>query len=219
MISFNASTFTQDNSMFTVETLRTMLAAAAVAVEKNLDQLNALDSATGDGDHGTAILAAMKSADKTAKGAGGSLSEVLSAVGWAVMSDSSGSTSSLTGSLYIGMSEAAPSDSLTTDQVIEMFESGLKNVRVSTKAAVGDKTLMDAQIPAIDAMVSLKGTGASLKQILEAAAKAARAGAESTKDLVAKFGRAKNLAQRTIGHYDAGATSTALIYEAFAASI
>ena len=204
--------------MFTIETLRTFLSSALASIETNVDSLNALDSATGDGDHGTAILAAMRAAEKAATTTNGSLAEVLSAVGWAVMSEASGSTSSLTGSFYVGMSEAAPSDALSPDEVIAMFASGLKNVRLSTKAAVGDKTLMDALLPAIDAMNALTGTEATIPVIFAAAAQAARKGAESTKNLVAKFGRAKNLGERTVGHDDAGATSTALIYEAFAAT-
>lgn len=200
--------------MFTKTTLQTLLAAALAAVEKNLDQLNALDGATGDGDHGTAILAAMKAANAAAQN-DAPLAEMLHNVGWGIMSEASGSTSSLTGSFYMGMAEAATGEELDTDQTISMFEAGLKNVQMSSKAKVGDKTLMDAMIPAIEAMGKFKGTGASLKDVFAAAAQAARAGAESTKDLVAKHGRAKNLGERTIGHYDAGATSTAIIYEAF----
>ena len=204
--------------MFTKDSLRTFLPAALSSIEVNVESLNALDSATGDGDHGTAILTAMRAATNTAATTSGSMAEILSAVGWAVMSEASGSTSSLTGSFYIGMSEAAPSDALSPDETITMFESGLKNIRLSSKAAVGDKTLMDALIPAIGAMTALKGTGATLPMVFAAAAEAARNGAESTKSLTAKFGRAKNLGERTIGYYDAGATSTALIYEAFAAA-
>ena len=202
--------------MFTVETLRTFLSTALSSIEANVDSLNALDSATGDGDHGTAILAAMRAAANAAKMTNGSLAEVLAAVGWAIMCEASGSTSSLTGSFYVGMSEAAPSDALSPDETIAMFESGLKNVRRSSKAAVGDKTLMDALIPAIDAMIAMKGTGATLPAIFAAAAAAARKGAEATTNLVARFGRAKNLGERTIGHTDAGAVSTARIFEAFA---
>jgi len=202
--------------MFTVESLRTFFSTALSSIEANVGLLNALDSATGDGDHGTAILAAMRAATNAAATTNGSMAEILSAVGWAVMSEASGSTSSLTGSFYVGMSEAAPSDALSPDETIAMFESGLNNIRLFTKAAVGDKTLMDALIPAIGAMTALKGTGETLPTIFAAAAKAAKDGAESTKNLAAKFGRAKNLGERTVGHYDAGATSTALIYEAYA---
>ncbi|MGL4595242.1 MAG: dihydroxyacetone kinase subunit L [Thermoguttaceae bacterium] len=204
--------------MFTKTTLQQILTTALIAIEKNLDALNGLDSAIGDGDHGTAILAAIRAAKNSAIKEG-TLAETLNQIGWDIMEAASGSTSSLTGSFYIGMSEAAVSDDLNVDQVITMFESGLSNVQKSTRAVVGDKTLMDALIPAIQAMSDRKGTGDSLKNVFDAAAKAARKGANSTRDMVAKHGRAKNLAQRTIGHDDAGATSTAIIYEAFASCV
>ncbi|HBT76687.1 MAG TPA: dihydroxyacetone kinase subunit L, partial [Planctomycetaceae bacterium] len=70
--------------------------------------------------------------------------------------------------------------------------------------------------PAIEAMSRYRGKGASLAEIFDAAAGAAKTGADSTKDLIAKHGRAKNLGDRSRGHLDAGATSTALIYAAYA---
>ena len=72
--------------MYTVDSLRTFLSAALSSIEANVDSLNALDSATGDGDHGTAILAAMRAATSAAATTNGSMAEILSAVGWAVMS-------------------------------------------------------------------------------------------------------------------------------------
>lgn len=200
---------------FTKSLLQKMLDAALAAIEQNLETLNALDSATGDGDHGTAILAAMKAA-ATAAHKDGNLASTLEGIGWDVMSSTSGSTSALTGSLFVGMGGAVAGEELDTDQVVDLFEAGLANVRVSTKAQVGDKTLMDALIPAIEAMKAKKGTGANLQELFQAAAQAAEQGAESTKDLVAKHGRAKNLGERSRGHLDAGAQSTALIYAAYA---
>ncbi len=202
---------------FTKSLLQKMLDTALSSIERNLDMLNRLDSATGDGDHGTAILAAMKAAVTGAK-KDGHLAATLESVGWDVMSSTSGSTSALTGSFFAGMASAAASNELDADQTITLFEAGLANLRVSTKAQMGDKTLMDALIPAIEAMTAKKGTNTSLADVFQAAAQAARRGAESTKDLVAKHGRARNLGERSRGHLDAGAESTALIYEAYAAA-
>ncbi len=203
---------------FTKLLLQRMLDAALASVEANLPMLNQLDSATGDGDHGTAILAAMKAASIGAK-KDGSLAQTLETVGWDVMGGTSGSTSALTGSFFVGMAGAASSEELNADETIAMFEAGLGNVRTSTKAVIGDKTLMDALIPAIDAMSKMKGSGATLADLFRNAAAAAQAGAESTKDLVAKHGRARNLGERSRGHLDAGATSTALIYAAYAETV
>ncbi len=199
-----------------------MLDAALASIEMNLEMLNRLDSAIGDGDHGTAILAAMKAASGAAR-SDGSLSDTLDAIGWAVMESTSGSTSALTGSFFSGMSEyaagAASGEELDTDQTVALFEAGLARVKTASKAKVGDKTLLDALIPAIEAMTAKKSTGATIADVFQAAAAAAKTGADATVDLVAKHGRAKNLGERSRGHLDAGATSTALIYAAYAETI
>lgn len=201
--------------MLTKLLLQKMLDAARESVEMNLLLLNQLDSAIGDGDHGTAILAAMKAAAAGARKPG-SLAETLETIGWDVMGATSGSTSALTGSFFTGMASAAPSEELDTDTTIAMFEAGLAQMRTATRAQSGDKTLMDALIPAIEAMKAMKGTGASLDAVFDAAAQAAKEGADATRDLAAKHGRAKNLGERSRGHLDAGAYSTALIYAAYA---
>ena len=96
-----------------------------------------------------------------------------------------------------------------------MFESGLAGVRRQSKAQIGDKTMMDALLPAVDAMRQAADAEKSISEALQAAAEAAEKGAISTKDFRAKFGRAKNLGDRTIGCQDPGATSMALIFQGF----
>jgi dihydroxyacetone kinase-like protein len=204
--------------LFTKTLLQNMLQAALAVIENQLAMLNQLDAATGDGDHGTAILSAMKAAVAAAQKEG-TLKATLEAIGWDVMSKTSGSTSALTGSFFTGLSHAVSGEEQDSIQVIAMFESGLSNVRQSSRANVGDKTLMDALIPAIEAMAALKEQSPTLADLFTAAADAAQKGADSTKDLAAKFGRAKNLGERSRGTLDAGAVSTALIYRAYADAV
>jgi dihydroxyacetone kinase-like protein len=204
---------------FTKHLLRQMLLAALEIITSNVEELNRLDAATGDGDHGTAILTAMKAAVNSSQKDEIHLAKILETIGWDIMSSASGSTSTLTGSFFIGMSNAAKSDELDMSETIEMFKSGLANVRTSTKAAVGDKTLMDALIPAIETMDTHKKSNKSLAEIFQLAYNAAQKGADSTKDLLAKFGRAKNIGERSRGNLDAGAISIALIYKAYANTI
>lgn len=199
---------------FTKSLLQKMLIEALTSVENNLDYLNQLDSAIGDGDHGTAILAAMRAAVESSK-KDGTLSETLDAIGWDVMSSTNGSTSALNGSFFAGMATAVSGEELDADQTIAMFDAGLTQVQTATKAKLGDKTLMDSLLPAIEAMDNLTGSGTSLADLFKAAAEAAQRGADGTKDLVAKHGRARNLGQRSQGHLDAGAVSTATIYTAY----
>ncbi|GHT09976.1 dihydroxyacetone kinase subunit L [Planctomycetales bacterium] len=198
---------------FTKTLLQKILDSAVKAVETNLAYLNELDAATGDGDHGTAILAAVKAAAASAH-KDGTLASTLETIGWDVMSSTSGSTSALNGSFFTGMSGSVGGEELDVSQTAAMFVAGLANVKTATKAQVGDKTLMDALIPAIAAM-SGHANGDSLADVFRAAAEAAQLGAESTKDLVAKHGRAKNLGERSRGKLDAGAVSTAIIYKAY----
>ena len=199
------------------ELLQKMLSLAYASIESNVAYLNQLDSATGDGDHGTSIVKAIRAACKSVTEAplGQSLKDILYSAGWAVMSEDCGSTSSLIGAFFMGMSETAVSDFLDDVAAIALFSAGMTGIRKHTKAGLGDKTLMDALIPAIGTMQDAD----NLVSALELAAAAAAHGAESTKDYVAKFGRAKNLGERSVGHIDAGATSMALIFDAFAQAV
>ena len=197
-----------------------MLKAAQMKIKENFDYLNQLDSATGDGDHGTAAVASLDAAVRKGEeglAAGKPLAEILSDIGWSVMPETSGTTSSLIGSLFLGMGEGA-ADEMDAAKLAAMFQAGLANVQTMTSAKPGDKTLMDAMTPGIEAMGTKLASepGASCADLLEAAARAAEAGAASTEGLCAKFGRAKNLGQRSAGHIDAGATSVSLLLRAFA---
>ena len=206
------------NMLFDKTLLKEMLGNALMAVESQQAMFNQLDAATGDGDHGTAIVAAMKAANAAAQSEG-AFKATLEKIGWDVMLNTAGSTSALMGSFFLGMAESVSDEELDSVQTITMFESGLAKMRTSTRADVGDKTLMDALIPAIAAMTDLKEQSPDLDGVFSAAADAALKGANSTKDLVAKFGRAKNLGERSRGSLDAGAISTALIYQAYADAV
>ena len=202
----------------TKQMFQSMLQAALATIEANLDYLNQLDGAIGDGDHGTAIRTAMQTACKAAQRKD-TWSDLLTAIGWAIMEGTGGSTSAITGAFYTGMGNALSGnteENLDTDTFIGMFESALTNVRTVSRAQVGDKTIMDAMIPAIEAMSALKGKGSTLVEVMLAGTQAAKDGAESTKDLAARYGRAKNLGERSRGHLDAGASSLAMIFQAFA---
>lgn len=202
---------------FTQEALSLALQRALATAESQFNELNALDAATGDGDHGTAIVATLKAAVAAAS-APADLSTALSNIAMEIMSATGGSTSSLNGAFYMGMSMAAPANALGPVEVVKMYESGLEMLQSQTSAKVGDKTMMDAMIPAVEAMSATMASNpsATLRDLFDAAAKAAKEGAEKTADYVAKFGRAKNLGERSKGSRDAGATSLALIFQAFA---
>jgi dihydroxyacetone kinase-like protein len=97
---------------------------------------------------------------------------------------------------------------------ISAYEGGIAKLQKQSRAKVGDKTMMDAFLPALDALKK-SDPAASAKVILQQALEAASAGAEATKNMRAKFGRARNLGDRTLGHPDPGAVSTSLLFKGF----
>jgi len=189
-----------------------MIRIAAAKIQANEKLLSTLDSATGDGDHGTTICKVMDAAVAAASVDAGSIAELLHRVGWDVMCVDGGSAPPLLGSFFTGMAEGATgTDSL---DLAAAFQGGVKAMREHSQAQIGDKTMMDALLPAVAAC-----SGDSPTAALRAAAEAATRGAEATKDMVAKFGRARNLGDRTKGHQDPGATSVAFMFQGFAEAI
>jgi phosphoenolpyruvate---glycerone phosphotransferase subunit DhaL len=202
--------------VITCANLRGMLDAATAKIRADHEHLSRLDGAVGDGDHGTTILRAMELASATAtEHAGTDMKELLSAVGWAVLGCDGGSTGPLLGSFFIGMSDASNgAGEWTSAKLASVFDGGVARMQKQSRAHIGDKTMMDAFLPAVEA---LKSADPALppKALLERAAAAAERGAEATKNMRAKFGRARNLGDRVIGHPDPGAVSISLILKGF----
>ena len=200
--------------MLTLQKFKEMIAAAGDDIragEKVFSQLDA--AAGGDGDHGTAIVTAFNA---MAKADGADFKSYLKALSDALQNEACGSTSMLYGSWLQGMSDAASEGAAAVDAetLAKVFNGGREELEAVTRARVGDKTLMDALIPATEALVSAQGEGVA--SMFRKAADAAERGAEATCAMRARFGRAKNLGDRSIGPRDAGAASMACIFNAFA---
>jgi dihydroxyacetone kinase-like protein len=193
-----------------------MILAAVKRIRENHETLSKLDSATGDGDHGTTMLRSVKAVEDTINtNPDEKLNDLLYLIGWAIMSADGGSTGPLLGSFFMGMSEAADGVSeLDSSAVAEMLIAGANKMQKQSRAQVGDKTMMDALLPAVDALKTADKS-AAVQDILRQAAKAANNGSEATKDMKARFGRARNLGDRVIGHKDPGAVSISLIFQGF----
>ena len=198
----------------TLEQFKQVWAKAAAKTEAREKDYSALDAAAGgDGDHGEAIVAATKA---LAAAQGDDFKSLLEDMVSHLESDVSGSTSSLYGTLFEGMADAvdAGKTELSAEEVAEVFAAGLEELGFATKAKVGDKTFMDALIPAIEALKAHAAEGE--QAMFAAAAAAAKAGSEATAQMQAKYGRAKNLGERSIGPIDAGSASNADIWACFA---
>jgi len=200
--------------MLTLKTFKAMVAAAGTDIRAGEKMFSELDAASGgDGDHGTAIVTAFNA---MAKADGADFKGYLKALSDALQAEACGSTSTLYGAWLQGMSDAAPEGAAELDDaaLAATFKGGLDEIGFTTRARVGDKTLMDALIPATDALVAAAGQGAPA--MLGKAAEGAAQGSEATCAMRAKFGRAKNLGDRSIGPRDAGSASMACIFAAFA---
>ena len=180
------------------------------AIKEKADYYSQLDAVTGDGDHGTAIVAALNAAIAASKGAA-DFKTMFNDMGFGVMLNTSGSTSTLMGGFFLGMADGSDGTELDASQVKVSFQSGLEGVAKNTKAKVGDKTMMDALIPAVDAIVACNTD--DVRKLFQTGASAAIAGAEATVQMKANFGRARNYGERSIGTADAGASSWACIFQ------
>ncbi len=194
-----------------------MLQEAAVLLKESCDLLSRLDSATGDGDHG-ATMGRIADAILESLAAGGApgVQALVEAVGWSVLSVDGGSASPLVGSFLLGMAEGSPAaEKVNREQLAAAFEAGLARFRAQTPAQPGDKTMLDALAPAVDGIRDAVRRNLSIEEVVATGAEAARQGAESTRPMQAKFGRARNLGPRSVGFHDPGAFSIALLFTGF----
>lgn len=204
----------------TIENFKAMMNLALANIKAREEEFSKLDAIAGDGDHGTAIVTALTIIAADAQ-EGTEFPAMLNDMGMGVMMKTSGSTSTLLGALFMGMGEALEPLQVTNEvnaaQLKAMFRGGLAGVQEQTKAKPGDKTMMDALVPAVEAIEAC--TSDDVKILLEAGAEAALKGADATVNMKANFGRARNLGERSIGFADAGATSWACLFQSFAEGI
>jgi dihydroxyacetone kinase-like protein len=197
------------------------LRAFADAVSENADALTALDSAIGDADHGSNMRRGMTAVvGKLDAAADASPSALLKAAGMTLVSTVGGASGPLYGTFFLRMATAAGDRTeLDAAGLAAALRAGLDGVVARGKAAPGDKTMLDALVPAVDALDAALAQGAGLRDALRSAAEAADAGSDATVPLVARKGRASYLGERSAGHRDPGATSTALLINAAAETL
>lgn len=189
------------------------LAAADVAEQR--DYLVDLDRAIGDGDHGENMDRGFKAALEALEQAQpGSVAEVLKTVAKTLMSTVGGAAGPLYGTAFLRASKAAGDGDLDGAGVAAVIAGALDGIQARGKATTGEKTMVDAWTPALEAARAAAESGSDPAAVLEAAATAAEAGAAATEPLRATKGRASYLGERSIGHLDPGAVSTSLILRA-----
>ncbi len=192
--------------------LAAMIAAIARHIEAERETLNRLDAALGDGDHGSSAAAGFAAAvEAIAALDEPGTSDVWLAAARALLNRMGGASGALFGSFFLkGVASLRGKDGLMKRDMDALLQAGLAAAQARGKAQIGDKTMLDALAPAVEAFARADDFGAGWR----GAAEAARIGAESTRKLIARRGRAKYLGERARGHVDPGATTIALIFEA-----
>ena len=194
---------------------RRWIESSAADIAEQRDYLVDLDRAIGDGDHGenmdrgfTAAVEALGQAQPA------SVAEVLKTVAKTLMSTVGGAAGPLYGTAFLRASKAAGDGELDGAGVAAVIAGALDGIQARGKATTGEKTMVDAWTPALEAARAAAESGSDPAAVLEAAATAAEAGAAATEPMRATKGRASYLGERSIGHLDPGAVSTSLILRA-----
>lgn len=190
-------------------------------IEDEKDYLSDLDGAIGDGDHGVNMAKCFREVKKklTASSAA-DVGTLFKDVGMVVLNSVGGAMGALYGTFFLKLSqESAGKSEVNLSDLVAMLQTGEKGILDIGKANPGDKTLIDTLSPAVRAIEAAEKEGKTLAQALADFKQAAKKGMESTKDMLAKMGRASRLGERTIGHQDAGATSCYFILRSLASAV
>ncbi|MDO5737316.1 MAG: dihydroxyacetone kinase subunit DhaL [Propionibacteriaceae bacterium] len=188
-------------------------------VQQNKGYLTELDSAIGDADHGANMARGMNAVLNELPETSGA-DALFKKVGMTLVSSVGGASGPLYGTFFMRFATPLGSgDEVSAESVAAALRAGLEGVLSRGKAELGDKTMVDAMTPAVEAIEAAVSSGESLAEATRAGAAAAREGREATIEMVARKGRASYLGERSKGHQDPGATSTAYLFEALAASL
>jgi D-erythrulose 4-kinase len=189
--------------------------AIYAVVEENKEYLGRIDAIAGDGDHGIGMSRGSKAAAMAANETHGGVETVLSAAGHAFADKAGGTSGILWGLLLEGVGKSlGNTEAVTARRLADAIQESARHLQGFSKAELGDKTMLDALFPFVDTLLGQVDAGASISQAWRSAADACRSAAEATASLVPKIGRARPLAERSVGTPDPGAISLALIVTA-----
>lgn len=194
------------------------LRAIGDTIRDNRDFLTELDAAIGDSDYGINMARGFEAVEKKLEDMDTEdVGALLKSVGMTLVSTVGGSAGPLYGSLFMKMGQAAAGQAeVTAALFLTMLQAGIEAVRQRGRSTVEEKTMLDALCPALAAMERAQQAGRSARDMLAAGAQAAEAGVAHTKEIVATKGRASYLGERSLGHQDPGATSSALMLKTLA---
>ena len=200
--------------MLNANDVKAMMIAISDTVIQNEDKLGDADRQLGDGDHGIGMTRGFTEAKKQLEAlTPSSASQVFTTTGMALMSSMGGASGAVFGMLFQnGGMAIASAEGLDSSALFSFLDAGTQGVMNIGKAKPGDKTMVDALIPARDAAEAAKDQ--PISEALVAVAEGARQGMENSKDMIAQHGRARTLGEKCLGHPDAGAVSVSIIFKA-----
>ncbi|MEV7767066.1 dihydroxyacetone kinase subunit DhaL [Microbacterium sp. NPDC086615] len=184
------------------------------AVQQHKDELTRLDSEIGDADHGSNMARGLDAVVAKLDPAPASAGDLFKTVGMTLVSSVGGASGPLYGTFFLRMGPALSADEVDATTLGAALRAGVEGVVARGKAELGDKTMIDALSPALDAWDAAVADGSDAAGAARAAADAAARGRDATEPLVARKGRASYLGERSAGHLDPGATSATLLIEA-----
>jgi phosphoenolpyruvate---glycerone phosphotransferase subunit DhaL len=197
-----------------------ILLAIVKGIQDNKAYLGEIDGLIGDGDHGMNMNKGFTVFEHRIADKNISFTQGLDELGTILMTEIGGSMGPIYGTIFMSMAEAGEGlEEISAENLGNMLDSGLRGLKEIVDAQVGDKTLVDTLEPATQAVKAAVASGKDFKTALEDLKLAAEKGKNSTKDLVAKFGRSSRLGERSRGVLDAGATSCYIILTAMADGI
>ena len=199
---------------------KSILLKMVKAIQENKAYLSEVDGLIGDGDHGMNMNKGFTVFEKRFAEEEFGFSEGLDELGTILFSEIGGSMGPIYGTIFMDAASAGEDlEDISVEGLADMLAAGLEGLQEIVEAQVGDKTLVDTLSPAVESLKKSAEDGTDFKTALEEMKQAARDGRDSTKDLVAKFGRSSRLGERSKGVLDAGATSCCIILEAIADGI
>ncbi|MCG8529373.1 MAG: dihydroxyacetone kinase subunit L [Desulfovibrionales bacterium] len=207
--------------MFTKAHVRDWFEQAYSLLQEHQDELTALDTAIGDGDHGMNMVRGFEAlTGKLSELESKPLSQMLKEAGMVLLSSVGGVSGPLYGTFFLkGSEQVGDDESVDADGLYDFLVSGLKGLRARGRTELNDKTMVDALFPAIEAYGNAVNGGETMAEALDSAVQAADYGMKATIPLIARKGRASYLGERSIGHQDPGATSSYYILKALKQSI
>ena len=198
-----------------------ILQAIAQRMEKEKEVLTELDNAIGDGDHGINLARGFAAVEqKLPTLADKDLGAILKGVGMALVSNVGGASGPLYGTAFMKAGGALKGETEADDEkLVAAFEAAVENIKMRGKAHEGEKTMLDAQCPALKALKESLAAGKDIKAAMADAVEAAKTGVAYTKTIIATKGRASYLGERSIGHEDPGAVSSLMMLEEIAQAL